>query len=255
MNASTSFPCIQTRQSFFKQLSAKPYEVDAPVDEIRIAPYTLNKDKQIRGLGNNATAQDFIVDVTDDTNAAVHCSTGFYEAVVKPSLSGLGEGYADVLDGVPVRCIGRTLKIDQLGRNVNHVLRFISGFQGQTKNTTIHLHHSQQHVQVQGEGTLWFLDHFLKDLFTKGSKNKHFDIRIAPTVPNNLGQHPNQPYVETVLEATIMLRTTGALFSTVVYRMTPLHLPGAPCHLLLEQLLSELCHPSLPSLQLQLQCI
>ena len=170
----SQYPSIQTRQTFYTQLASSS---KAPHEHVRLAPYTLNKEKQIKGLGKNANAPDFTVDVTNETNASVHCSTGFYEAVVKPALLGLGEGYSDVVGGVPLRCVGVTIKRDQLGRNINHVLRFQSGAEAQTKNTTLHLHHSQQHVQVQGGATLWFLDHFLKNLFTNGARNKQFDIK------------------------------------------------------------------------------
>ena len=180
-SGSKHFPSIQTRQTYFAKFPLTPVPAptvtDPQVDQIKTAPYILNKDKQIQGLGKNASAQDFTINVTSKTEAGIHCSTGFYEAVVKPALSGIGEGFADIIEGVPFRCIGSTIKRDQLGRNVNYLLRFKSGPEDQTYNTTVHLHHSQQHVQVQGGATIWFLDHFLKELFTKGSKAKHFDIK------------------------------------------------------------------------------
>ena len=70
LDSSQEFPSIITRQSMFNARSEK-FEND----QIKTAPYTLNKSKQIHSLGKNASAPDFTIDVIDENNASIHCST------------------------------------------------------------------------------------------------------------------------------------------------------------------------------------
>ena len=89
---------------------------------LRIAPYILNRDKQMARLGKNSKIEDFTIEVTDPTNVNIQCSTGFFIAVAKPSLTGL-LGYSATISWFPIRCYeDSTSKLDQLNRNVNHVL-------------------------------------------------------------------------------------------------------------------------------------
>ena len=76
LESSQEFPSIITRQTMFNARSENSENV-----HIKSAPYTRNKSKQIQGLGKNASAPDFTIDVIDENNASIHCSTGFYEAV------------------------------------------------------------------------------------------------------------------------------------------------------------------------------
>ena len=173
------FPSIEERRARFE---INQHEVSCSsfhrVDQnVRQATYTLNKEKQLSGLGKNTSLPDFTIDVTDDKNASIHCSTGFYAAVARPSLSSLDGGFDTMIDGVSIKCVETTHGKDQLGRNINSVLRFKVGSSGQCQSATVHLHHTQQHVQVQGGATLWFVHHVLKDRFAKGSRNKKFNIK------------------------------------------------------------------------------
>ena len=93
----------------------------------RQAPYTLNRDKQMARLERNSSIDDFTIDVNDPDNVNIQCSSGFYTAVGKPSLSGLLD-YAATFAGVPIKCYEDcTPKLDQLNRNINVLLRFKVG--------------------------------------------------------------------------------------------------------------------------------
>ena len=142
----------------------------------RCAPYTLNKEKQISTLAKNAVLADFTIDITSDYNTNIQCSTGFYEAVPKPVLTTILEGTKISIAGIDVKCTESRAKRDQLGRTDNHVLRFKVDKGGQD-TAVLHLHHTQQLVQVQGSASRWFVDAFLRELFTTQAKTK--DIVIA----------------------------------------------------------------------------
>ena len=63
----------------------------------RLAPYVLNKTKQLINLSNDASKPDFEIEITHGTNVNVHCSTGFYLSVAKPAFSNLSKGYKGVI--------------------------------------------------------------------------------------------------------------------------------------------------------------
>ena len=69
-----------------------------------------------------------------------------------------------------VKCTESRVKKDQLGRLDNHVLRFLADGHGVA---VLHLHHTQQLVQIQGCASQWFVNHFLKQtLITEARKHK-----------------------------------------------------------------------------------
>ena len=191
------FPSIEDRRARFEiNQDEGPCSSFQRVDNsVRQAPFILNKEKQLSGLDKNTTIPDFSIQIIDAINASIFCSTGFYAAVARPSLSSLDGGLDTMIDGVPIKCVETTHGTDQLGRSVNSVLRFKVGSSGQCQSATVHLHHTQQHVQVQGGATLWFVQHVLKNRFAKGSRNKKFNIKelnkifnaSAATVKSNSG--------------------------------------------------------------------
>ena len=116
----------------------------------RNAPYTLNKDKQMLQLAKNATIADFEIDISSPTNVNIQCSSGFYQLVAKPVISALLVPNLTV-SSIPVSCSDSvTPKLDQLKRNVNVVLHFKVGGKENQESATVHLHHTQQKVQIQG---------------------------------------------------------------------------------------------------------
>ena len=147
------------------------------VTNIPAAPYTLNKEKQLTRLSKNALITDFTIDATSSTNINIQCSSGFYQLVAKPTLSSLLVPNLTI-KGVPIHCSDSiTPKLDQLRRNVNAVLHFKAVLGDQQESATVHLHHTQQKVQVQGRAAPWFVDNVLKDTFVKEAKDRELNIR------------------------------------------------------------------------------
>ena len=174
---SEAFPSIQERCFVFEnrnndvpQLTSCPAKSTSYVTH---AGYTLNKMKQVSTLAKHASLNDFSIETTSDHNTNIQCNTGFYEAVSKPALTSIHEGFEMIVNGSLVKCLESRIKKDQLGRYDNHVLRFNVKGHG---SSVLHLHHTQQLVQVQGSGSLWFVDDVLKHLFTSEAKKKHLII-------------------------------------------------------------------------------
>ena len=74
------------------------------------ASYTLNKSKQISNLAKHAVLPDFSIEKTGAHNYNVQCSTGFYDAVPKPALTTIKEGYSLLLEGTSIKCTESRMK-------------------------------------------------------------------------------------------------------------------------------------------------
>ena len=145
---------------------------------LRRADYTLNKNKQLNRLAKNATIPNFTIDINSSTNATIQCSSGFYQLVAKPVLSSLLQPYF-LVSSTPIYCSDSlSPKLDQLNRNVNVVLHFKVGDNESQESATVHLHHTQQKVQVQGLAATWFVKHVLKNKFASGAHEHELNIRI-----------------------------------------------------------------------------
>ena len=152
-----------------------------PPVKVRNAPYVLNKEKQISKLVRNSSLTNFEIEVTGPTNVNIQCSTGFYQLVAKPVLQGLLVPNL-VVGGLAVSCSDPvTPKLDQLQRNVNTVLHFKVNINGEQESATIHLHHTQQKIQVQGRAAQWFVDNVLHETFNKEAKENELNIRSINT--------------------------------------------------------------------------
>ena len=152
------------------------------------APYTLNKEKQISNLAKHANICNFEIERTGPHNTNIQCSTGFYEAVPKPALTTIKEGFQATISGILINCTESRAKRDQIGRNDNHVLRFKVDLNG-ASNAVLHLHHTQQLVQVQGSASQWFVDNFLKHAFLSEAENKKLVIDDLNKVFNAAGRN------------------------------------------------------------------
>ena len=135
------------------------------------APYALNKRKQIATLAKHSNLCDFNIEVTSAHNTNIQCSAGFYEAVPKPALTAISEGFRATVSGVLVNCIESRVKQDQLGRHDNLVLRFLVAIDG-ANTAVVHLHHTQQLVQVQGSASQWLVKNFLRHVFLEKADSK-----------------------------------------------------------------------------------
>ena len=70
-----------------------PFVSDPGISVSCQAPYILNKEKQISNLAKHANICNFEIDRTGPHNTNIQCSTGFYEAVPKPALTTIKEGF------------------------------------------------------------------------------------------------------------------------------------------------------------------
>ena len=190
----STFPSIQEKLSVFQE-PTNPHPVPDQTDSshtITQAGYSLNKMKQVSTLAKHASLPDFIIQPTGPHNINIQCSTGFYEAVPKPSLTSIQVGQQSVVDLILVKCLESRMKKDRLGSNDNHVLRFLVHGRG---NAVLHLHHTQQLVQVQGNAAVWFVEHFLRELFISESKKKKLVISDFNSLFNNaavnVGKEPS----------------------------------------------------------------
>ena len=100
-----------------------------------------------------------------------------------------------VVSGVSISCSDSiSPKLDQLKRNVNTLIHFKVGVNYNQESATIHLHHTQQKVHIQGNAAPWFTEHVLQGPFSSGARNMELSIRnlnsqISSSVPktNPLG--------------------------------------------------------------------
>ena len=169
-----------------------PLPPQEPSATHRNASFTLNKARQVKGLGVDANLEDFTVTVNDNNkNVIIQCSTAMYEAVAKPIFSNFSQGSSLMCNNFSLTCSHVDHNRDKTGVEYNRVLHVILGGSGQFTigKVTVHLHHTKRSIQMQGSAIMpdgnrtptWFLTHFLRNKLVTLAKEKHFDI----TVMNN----------------------------------------------------------------------
>ena len=153
------------------------------------APYALNQLKQVAGLVKHANLSDFEVEVNDsNTNINIQCSSGFYQSVAKSAFSNLSEGFQRQIFSITIRCIEIRNTLD-MGSNIpGQLLKFDlkgAGVTPEPARVSVHLHHTQQKVQIQGGARMpdqttapvWFLENLLKERFVSLAKHRKYDIK------------------------------------------------------------------------------
>ena len=121
--------------------------IQQPTLSVKTARFALNKDKQVNGLGVDASLPDFDIVVNDDDkNVNVQCSTAFYDAVAKPVICGLAKGTTLNIDNISIDCNHIDYNRDSNGFEYNRVLHIGIGGGGKfcIGKVTIHLHHSKR---------------------------------------------------------------------------------------------------------------
>ena len=153
-----------------------------------VAKFTLNRQKQLDGLARSSRLPDFDILINDSgKNVIVQCSTGFYEAVAKPSFSSLSRGFSLDLFSIFVECIESRSMIDMSDSVPGLMLKFKLHGPGVHPNPvplTVHLHHTKQKIQIQGGGKMpdnstaatWFTQSILRERFLNEARNKKLDI-------------------------------------------------------------------------------
>ena len=169
--------------------------------------YVLNKSKQVSGLLKHTKLSDFDF-VTNDSgrNVTIQCSLGFYEAVAKPSFTTISAGFREIALGIIIECTEARVSYDQDSSISGFFLRFLlcgAGVLPDPAPLTVHLHHTQAKVQLQGGASMpdnnpaanWFVEHLLKERFKSEAKNKKFAIeninnRVSTFISSNIKLTP-----------------------------------------------------------------
>ena len=140
----------------------------------RSTSYALNKENLVSNLVKDASLdQDILCEFNcGGQNVNVKCSSGFYAAVAKPTLSSISDGHCLTVQGIvaSVTSSGNDMT-DTNGLSVNTLLK-ISLRTATTPpcilgSLSIHLHHTTRLVQIQGNfkmpdsslGPVWFAEH------------------------------------------------------------------------------------------------
>ena len=83
--------------------------VSASTTNVRVAPYLLDRKKQISKLANDASIDDFEIVVSPtEHNVNIFCSTGFYSLFAVPAFSSITTSYSAVTAGVTVSWYGKS---------------------------------------------------------------------------------------------------------------------------------------------------
>ena len=174
-------------------------------ENLKRAPYNLNRAKQVNKLANDASIKDYVINVSPtEQNVNIVCSTGFYSLVVLPAFSSLFIGYNSTAANVKIHCYDLTGKVDGSNANVNTVIFFKLNPENSSRsnNVTITLHHTVRKVQLQGSsmvnnGTranVWFLENILLRMFSIVSVSKAVDIsKFNALVRDVVVNHEKKP--------------------------------------------------------------
>ena len=165
---------------------SQPANDDGVSNNVRVAPYTMDRKKQIARLANDASIDDFEIVVSpNEHNVTIFCSTGFYSLVALPTFANIMIGSSFPVLSMTVSCYDITGKVDSSHANVNTVFffRVSSDAKSSITKVTIHLHHTARKVQVQGgslvdkkRASVWFLQNFLLKSFSQVAKDRTVDI-------------------------------------------------------------------------------
>ena len=153
-----------------------------------VANYSLNQNKQLVGLAKHSKLQNFEITINDNAkNVSIQCSTGFYEAVAKPAFASLSKGFQLEISSVLVECIEIRNTLDLSNSLPGSLLKFKLHGTGVTPvpaSVSVHLHNTQQKVQLQGgakmsdqsTAAVWFTQKILKQRFINEAQNKKLNI-------------------------------------------------------------------------------
>ena len=158
----------------------------------RSTSYALDKGSLVSNLVKDARLdQDILCEYNcGGHNVNVKCSSGFYAAVAKPTLSTISEGHTLTVQGIVASVTSSgTDMTDTNGLSVNTLLK-ISLRTATTPacilgSLSIHLHHTTRLVQIQGSfkmpdstlGPVWFAEHVVLPMFKERGKSSSQHIQ------------------------------------------------------------------------------
>ena len=92
---------------------------------VRTAPYTLNQSKQTAKITEDASINDFEVNVNNnDQNATVKCSSGFYIQVARASIGSLNNGTMFSAGDIVITVDNITITKDLSGLEATKLISF-----------------------------------------------------------------------------------------------------------------------------------
>ena len=171
---------------------------------IRRANYSLDRAKQVSRLCKDTKIDDFDITVSPIAhNVTIKCSTGFYTKVALPTFTGMSLHYKCIVNGVEIQCIKIDGQVDETGATVTDLIKFELKYEEARDKPTlgtvvVHLHHTARKVQLQGSSLVhgqvrapvWFVDYFLKGIFSFYAREKAVDIsRFNEVVHDMLNRH------------------------------------------------------------------
>ena len=159
-------------------------------DNVRQNKYCLDRNKQLARLCKDTRIEDYDITVSPVAhNVTIKCSAGFYTKVVLTSFSNMSLQYQNKVDDILIRCSKVEGQIDETGASVTAKVVFeLVNEKGRDRSTigtvTVHLHHTARKVQLQGSALvdgkvrapIWFVDRFLKGIFSYSARSKAVDI-------------------------------------------------------------------------------
>ena len=159
-------------------------------DNVRTANYSLDRNKQLSRLCKDTRIEDYDITVSPVAhNVTIKCSAGFYTKVVLTSFANMSLQYQNKVDDIIIKCTKVEGQVDETGASVTAKVVFdLSNEKGRDKSTigtvTVHLHHTSRKVQLQGSALvygkvrapIWFVDKFLKRIFSHNARSKSLDI-------------------------------------------------------------------------------
>lgn len=156
-------------------------------DNVRLANFALNQEKQVQKIKNDAMLKDFEVVVNNlDENTNIKCSSGFYSQVAKPCFLSLNVNTILNCLGVSVTLIDVAPTFDIRGSELNRVMKFSFFYQSEDLGAVrVHLHHSTRTIQTQGsclmpdstKAALWFTNNLIIPRFKDLAKAKKYQIK------------------------------------------------------------------------------
>ena len=169
-------------------------------NSVRSANYTLNHEKQMTKIRNDASKNDYEVTINNnDENATIKCSSGFYIQVAKSCFVTLDKRSVLSQSDVAITVDDITVTNDKNGLEVTRLIHF--SFMSEQKTiggVAVHLHHSTRTIQVQGScimpdsssAVVWFINSVTIKRFRELAKTKKFDIKNFNESVKKLPQNP-----------------------------------------------------------------
>ena len=153
--------------------------------DVRTANYSLNQQKQIRGIVKDACLNDYEVNVNSNhESCTIKCSAGFYDQAGRPSFSTLERHSVLNFSNFALTVIEVIITNDMNGYEAFRKLKFtVLTHKDDYGSVTVHLYHSTRTIQIQGgtiidrkKSAVWFTE-FTVSRFKELAEKKKYQIK------------------------------------------------------------------------------